>query len=200
MTTTLTTRFFCPSSPPLNFWIRLWLRARYVKRTDRNNCIIFARRLAWTLWNASTDFWAASTRWSSSTKSFRSSPTFSAPTPTSSWRFSVIVHSFIHLLLHHEGSAVKKNTTEIITIKNKAKKKKTEKTARAVMHKSATVRSCYHSHIAHRLYHKTMLRAKVCQIAALMSVTDCFQDITAYKLPRAMKRYFTNRDRVYKKH
>jgi len=32
----------------------------------------------------------------------------------------------------------------------------------------------------------------------LMSVTDCFQDVIRYRLPREMKRYLTNRDKVCK--
>ena len=73
--------------------------------------------------------------------------------------------------------------TTKITIKTKAKK--TENTPHAAIHKSATVRPDNHGDI----HHKTMLWAKVRKMTALMSVTDSFQDVTPYRLPRALKRY-----------
>jgi len=75
-------------------------------------------------------------------------------------------------LLHHEGSAVEKTTK--VPVETKAKKQRQKK-----QHMSATVRSCYHSDNIIKL----CFEQKVCQMAALMSVTDCFQDVTQYRLP-----------------
>ena len=51
-----------------------------------------------------------------------------------------IIHSFIHLLLRHQGSIVRKTTTKI-TIETKAKKKRQKKNSTwGIVHKNTTVR------------------------------------------------------------